>query len=100
MLLLFVLADGPLHASAIIDALSEAGQGQFQVASAAVYPALHRLEHLGLVSSSLALFGGRTRRTYSITPQGREQLDADWKVWEEFTAAVAALAADRRAGGP
>jgi DNA-binding PadR family transcriptional regulator len=59
---------------------------------------LHRLEHLGLVSGSLSVFSGRTRRTYSITPQGRDRLTADWKAWEEFTATVTALIDSRRAG--
>jgi DNA-binding PadR family transcriptional regulator len=38
------------------------------------------------------------RRTYSITPPGRDQLTADWKAWEAFTAAIAALVDSRRAG--
>jgi DNA-binding PadR family transcriptional regulator len=98
MLLLSILADRPLHAYALIDALEQAGRGQFHFSAQAVYPALHRLEHLGVVSSSLSAFSGRTRRTYSITPQGRDQLTADWKAWEEFTAAIAALIDSRRAG--
>jgi PadR family transcriptional regulator PadR len=91
MLLLSVLADRPLHAYAIIDTLEQASRGQFQFSAQSVYPALHRLEHLGLVSSSMSVFSGRKRRTYNITPQGRDQLTDDWKAWEEFTAAIAAL---------
>ena len=98
MLLLSILADRPLHAYAIIDVFKEASQGQFRVSEASVYPALHRLEHMGLASSSLTSVGGRMRRTYSITPPGRDQLTADWKAWEAFTAAIAALVDSRRAG--
>ncbi len=91
MLLLSVLAERPQHAYAVRDALRQGGGGQFRVAESAVYSALHRLEHLGLVSSSLSLVDGRTRRTYSITPAGQDQLDVDWKAWEEFSTVIAKL---------
>jgi hypothetical protein len=32
-----------------------------------------------LVSSFMSIVAGRTRRTYSITPAGQDQLDTDWK---------------------
>jgi DNA-binding PadR family transcriptional regulator len=50
-----------------------------------VYTSLRRLEHKGLVSSIQVLVSGRTRRVFEITPAGRNQLAADWAVWEEFT---------------
>lgn len=68
MLLLSILADRPLHAYALIDALQEAGRSQFEFSAQSVNPALHRLEHLGLVSSVMSVVNGRKRRTYSITP--------------------------------
>jgi DNA-binding PadR family transcriptional regulator len=100
MLLLSVLAERSLHGYAITDALQQAGQGQFRINQGAVYPALQRLEHLGLVSSSmtLSLLDGRMRRIYSITPQGRDQLTACWEGWQEFTAAVSTLLDSSPAG--
>lgn len=93
MLLLAVLAERPLHGWAIIDALKQAGGDQFAVAERAVYAALHRLEHLGLITSSTALVGGHTRRTYVLTPAGRDKLSAEHRAWEEFAATVRALVA-------
>lgn len=97
MLLLSVLVDRPLHGYAVIEALKQGSGGQFKISEQAVYPALHRLEHQGLVSSTLSGFDGRTRRTYSITPDGRERLKAEWRTWGEFSAVVAKLAGGGRA---
>lgn len=99
MLLLATLVDSPLHAYAIQQALRRCG-GHFRVSDNSVYTGLHRLEHRGLVSSSLSVVNGRTRRTYSITPAGEHQLEADWEKWEEFTEVVRALVGGPRAGNP
>jgi PadR family transcriptional regulator PadR len=90
MLLLSVLGEHPMHPYAIHQALRRY-PSQFKVSDAAVYKGLQRLDHLGLANSSLSVVDGRTRRTYSITPAGRDQLEADWKTWEEFTLAIRGL---------
>jgi DNA-binding PadR family transcriptional regulator len=87
MLLLSVLLDGPLHPWAIQQVLQEHAE-TFTFGNDSVYTSLRRLEHKGLVSSIKVLVSGRTRRVFEITPAGREQLAADWVVWEEFTAVV------------
>jgi PadR family transcriptional regulator PadR len=99
MLLLSILVDSPLHGYAVIDALKQGSCGQFQISEKSVYPALHRLEHQGFVGSSTSLVNGRTLRTYSITPEGRRHLKAEWRAWEEFSAVVAKLVA-RKPGIP
>jgi DNA-binding PadR family transcriptional regulator len=86
-LLLSVLLDGPLHPWAIQEVLQEYAQ-YFTCGNDAVYTSLRRLEHMGLVASVQVLVNGRTRRVYEITPAGRDQLAADWAVWEEFTGVV------------
>jgi len=75
MLLLAVLADRALHGYAIVEALRQSGSDRFEVSERAVYPALHRLEHQGLVTSSWAVVNGRSRRTYEITAVGRDRLN-------------------------
>lgn len=99
MLLLAVLADRSLHGYAVVDALKQCGH-QFEIAERAVYPALHRLEHLGLVTSSWSVVGGRSRRTYGITTAGRDRLHSDRRVWEEFATAVTAFVAAESASDP
>ena len=59
LLLLGVLRHGPAHGYAIIAALRERSAGEFDLAEGTIYPALHRLERSGLVSSSVELAQGR-----------------------------------------
>jgi PadR family transcriptional regulator, regulatory protein PadR len=87
MLLLSVLLDGPLHPWAIQQVLQEHAE-TFTFGNDSVYTSLRRLEHKGLVSSIKVPVSGRTRRVFEITPAGREQLAADWAVWEAFTAVI------------
>jgi DNA-binding PadR family transcriptional regulator len=53
-----------------------------------VYPALHRLEGRGAVTSSWESAGGRRRRVYRLTRRGREALDEQRRSWREFARAV------------
>jgi DNA-binding PadR family transcriptional regulator len=98
MLVLGVLADGPLHGYAVVAALQESGGDVIAVTDRSVYPALQRLEHQGLVRSSWSVVDGRSRRNYELTPAGREKLGADRKVWGEFVAAVGALIGTQDSG--
>ena len=95
-LLLAVLEDGPQHGYAIIEALRTGSGGAFDLPTGTVYPALHRLERAGLVTSEWDLVGGRRRRTYRLTPAGRGTLASERDGWTKFATAVSAL----MAGGP
>ena len=50
----------------------------------------------GLVTSEWDLVGGRRRRTYQLTPAGRQTLASERDGWTKFATAVSAL----MAGGP
>ncbi|MFX5530522.1 helix-turn-helix transcriptional regulator, partial [Acinetobacter baumannii] len=57
-----------------------------------VYPALHRLEQAGLLASSwITPAGGRRRRVYTLTDDGRNALTKRRDVWDRFARAVQAL---------
>jgi PadR family transcriptional regulator, regulatory protein PadR len=88
LLLLAVLADGPLHGYAVIVALRERSDEAFDLPEGTVYPVLHRLERAGLLSSSWQAVGGRRRRTYRLTDPGRRVLKTERAAWDEFSAAV------------
>src|SRR6266550_6094782 len=62
LLLMGVLRQGPAHGYAIIAALRERSEGEFDLAEGTIYPALHRLEQAGLIDSSLESAQGRRRR--------------------------------------
>ncbi|MBV8529071.1 MAG: helix-turn-helix transcriptional regulator [Candidatus Dormibacteraeota bacterium] len=87
-LLLGVLADRPAHGYAVIERLRERSAGAFDLAEGTVYPALHRLERDGLLSSRWSSEPGRPRRVYSVTRRGVSALSAHRGTWRSFAQAV------------
>ncbi|MFG1887247.1 PadR family transcriptional regulator [Micromonospora sp. NPDC049051] len=87
-LLLAVLEQGPLHGYAIIDALRERSDGQLDLPTGTIYPALRRLERAGHVASTWSTVNGRERRTYQLTDEGRRALAGERSGWHEFRATV------------
>jgi PadR family transcriptional regulator PadR len=93
LVLLGVLAGGPGHGYAIITALKQRSDGALVLPEGSVYPALHRLEDMGLVASDWALVGGRRRREYRLTREGATALRSERAEWSRFTDAVNAVLA-------
>ena len=91
LLLLSVLAAGPAHGYAIISALRERSDGTFDLPEGTIYPALHRLEDGGLLSSSWAAGDGRRRRVYALTSAGATALAAEQTEWRRFATGVVAV---------
>src|SRR4029453_8764454 len=83
-----VLATGPAHGYAVIAALRDRSSGDFDLPEGTVYPALHRLERAGLLTSAWADGSGRRRREYQITAAGHGALAARRQEWYGFAAAV------------
>ena|SRR5215467_6586955 len=94
-LLLAVLEPGPQHGYAVIDALRTASNGALDLPTGTVYPALHRLERAGLITSDWETVGGRRRRAYRLTPSGQAILGEQREVWDQFSAAVTAILGSR-----
>ena len=92
-LILAVLADGPLHGYAVIEALRLRSEGAFDLAEGTLYPVLHRLEADGLLSSSWSEASGRRRRIYRLTRRGRAALIRRREEWAGFVRAVDAVLA-------
>jgi len=88
LLLLAVLEKGPAHGYVIIDMLRERSAGTFDLPEGTVYPALHRLEADGLLSSQWSENAGRRRRVYQLTQAGRLALAARQEEWNRFARAV------------
>lgn len=85
LLLLSALSHtGATHGYALITALRDSSDGAFELPEGTVYPALHRLEREGLVSSGWSDEAARRRRVYTLTPDGREALSAKRGEWREF----------------
>jgi DNA-binding PadR family transcriptional regulator len=90
-LLLASLADGPRHGYAVREALRTGSGAQFDLPTGTIYPALRRLEAAGLVKGTWSEAGGRRRRSYELTPAGRQRLSHDRAAWRNFAAAVNAI---------
>ncbi len=92
-LLLAVLADGPAHGYAVAQALKQRSAGVFDLPEGTIYPALHRLEHAGLLRSEWSTEGGRRRRVYRLTRTGTRAVAGARKDWQRFAGAVEAVLA-------
>jgi PadR family transcriptional regulator PadR len=88
LLLLAVLADGPLHGYAVISALRNRSNGAFDLPEGTVYPALHRLEASGALCSSWQRVDGRKRRVYHLTHAGDATRTAERNRWRRFVASI------------
>jgi transcriptional regulator len=90
-LLLATVGDEPAHGYAILQRLRERSSGAFDLAEGTIYPALHRLERDGLLSSAWSSESGRRRRVYRLTRRGRAALESRRQEWLRFTRAVEAV---------
>ena len=89
-LILAVVAAGPIHGYAIIVELKRRSGGTLALPEGTVYPALHRLESAGLLSSSWS-DDARRRRIYRLTRRGRRELGLRRGEWRQFARAVEAV---------
>ncbi|WP_106129061.1 PadR family transcriptional regulator [Pseudosporangium ferrugineum] len=90
-LLLAVLREEPLHGYAVLEVLRERSGGQIDLPSGTVYPALHRLEAMGLVASGWSQVGGRRRRVYQLTDDGVRTLEEHRRSWQTMAKAVSTV---------
>lgn len=87
-LLLAVLTGAPGHGYELAQRLAARSGGELGVPEGSLYPALHRLERGGFVTSRWDSRDGRRRRVYSLTASGRRQLRS-WRAdWQTFARAV------------
>jgi PadR family transcriptional regulator PadR len=77
-LALAALLDGPLHGYAIMRRAAELSGGDVRPSTGTLYALLERAIAEGLVvAGEPYLEGGRERRDYTLTPEGRRQLEAE-----------------------
>jgi transcriptional regulator len=90
MLILKILAPGPLHGYAIALAIERRSADELRVEEGALYPALHRLELAELLTSEWKLTEtNRRAKFYKLTAAGRKHLEAETSNWIRLAAAVA-----------
>jgi transcriptional regulator len=92
MLVLKVLANGPLHGYGIATRLQQVSKDVLQVEEGSLYPSLYRMEQRGWLSSEWAPSDtGRRARFYRLTRSGRGQLKAETESWARLSQAVQAV---------
>src|SRR4051812_16952827 len=89
LLILKVVALGPLHGYAIAQRLQQVSRDVVQVPQGSLYPALHRLEYRGLLAADWkATDTGREAKFYRLTAKGRAQLALETASWQRLAEAV------------
>ncbi|HWB95638.1 MAG TPA: PadR family transcriptional regulator [Bryobacteraceae bacterium] len=89
LLILRVVAFGPIHGYAIAQKLQQMSRAVLQVQQGSLYPALHRLEYKKLLTGSWqASETGREAKFYELTASGRAHLRAETENWKKLTDVV------------
>ena len=89
LLLLRVLALGPNHGWGIANRIRQMSQEGLDASQGSLYPALHRLELRGdLTSAMQPSENNRRARIYTITPAGRRRLREEQKAWDAFALSI------------
>ncbi len=89
LLVLKTLAIGPAHGHTIAHAIARRSEEVLQVEHGSLYPALHRLEDRGWISSFWGTSeNNRRARYYRLTPKGRAQLAEQTSRWDAIVRAV------------
>ena len=89
LLILKVVALGPVDGYAIAQRLEQASRGVVQVPQGSLYPALHRLENRGLLAADWEeTESGREAKFYRLTRKGRAQLETEAASWQRLIEAI------------
>ena len=92
ILKLLVDEDEPLHGYEIIRRLEARSQGFFRFKEGLIYPRLHRMEQEDLLQGKwLGEPGTRRRKVYTVTEEGRRQLEEDIEQWERLQRGMSVL---------
>ena len=89
MLILRTLVMGPAHGHTIAEVIEHTSENALEVEQGSLYPALHRLEDRGLVSSQWGVSeNNRRAKFYQLTSKGKKELSAATGRWRRMTRAI------------
>ncbi len=95
LLVLRLLRSGQLNGWDIMQRIQIVTGEVLSVTPGALYPALHRLEERGLISSEWGSSeNNRRAKFYELTSAGRKQLETERETWKRFSGAVEAILRD------
>ena len=89
LLVLSLLAPGDMYGYEMIEALREKSNNVFELKAGTLYPLLHGMEEKGYLGSYEQEEGGKIRKYYSITKEGKKILKQKKEDWMAYSKAVA-----------
>ncbi|HET7698052.1 MAG TPA: PadR family transcriptional regulator [Vicinamibacterales bacterium] len=100
VLILKAVSLGSLHGYGVLLRIEQITRGALLVEQGALYPALYRLEHQGLIAGEWGVSDNNRRaRFYSLTAAGRRRLREQTDSWNRLAAAMAAALQSRPSEG-
>lgn len=95
MMILRTLVTGDAHGHTIAKVIEHTSDDVLEVEQGSLYPALHRLEDRGWVSSYWGLSeANRKARFYRLTAAGKKQLRSEVGRWRQMAKAIALVMGD------
>ena len=92
LLILKTLELESLHGWGLTQRIEQQSGGELRIGPGSLYPALHRLEVGGWISSEMGSSeNNRRARFYQLTASGRKQLRAESKNWGRMSVAIARI---------
>ena len=89
LLILKIVAPGPIHGYAIAQRLQQLSRDVLQVTQGSLYPAMHRLENRGLLAAEWTRSDtGRDAKFSRLTRKGRAQLGEEEAGWRRLSEAI------------
>ena len=100
LLILKAVSLGKLHGYGVLLRIGQISGGALDIQQGALYPALYRLEHQGLIASEWGTSdNNRKAKYYRLTATGRKRLGAETASWNRLAQAMAlSLAATPQEG--
>src|SRR5579871_977186 len=91
LLILKAVSLSPLHGYGVLLRIGQISGGALEIEQGALYPALYRLEHQGLLDAEWGTSeNNRRAKFYQLTAAGRKRLREETAGWERIVAAMAA----------
>jgi transcriptional regulator len=90
LLILKAVSLGRLHGYGVLLRIEQISGGALQIQQGALYPALYRLEHRGLIESEWGVSDNNRRaKYYRLTTAGRQRLGEEVASWNRLASAIA-----------
>ena len=90
VLILKAVSLGRLHGYGVLLRIEQISGGALQIQQGALYPALYRLEHQGLIAGEWGTSdNNRKAKYYRLTAAGRKRLGEETASWNRLVAAIA-----------